>query len=87
MFELVNDPVFLKFLHSLNTELNLTTGFTWLIIAVILSMIGGAIGGIILAGKDIGYQFAAIIGSLFAPVGIIPALILGLFILNFLANY
>ena len=22
MFELVNDPVFLKFLHSLNTELN-----------------------------------------------------------------
>ena len=87
MFELVNDPVFLKFLHSLNTELNLTTGFTWLIIAVILSMIGGAIGVIILAGKDIGYQFAAIIGSLFAPAGVIPAVILGLFILNLLANH
>jgi hypothetical protein len=87
MFDFVNDPEFIKFLYSLNTELNLTTGFTWLIIAVILSMVGGAIGGIILAGKDIGYKFAAIIGSLFAPAGVIPAVILGLFILNLLANY
>ncbi len=87
MFDFVSDPGFIKFLHSLNTELNLITGFTWLIIAVILSMIGGAIGGIILAGKDIGYQFSATIGSLFAPAGVIPAVILGLFILNLLANH
>jgi len=87
MFELLNDPVLIKLLHSLNTELNLTTGIIWLIIALILSMIGGAIGGIILAGKDIGYQFSAIIGSLFAPAGVIPAVILGLFILNLLANH
>ncbi|MBS3025852.1 MAG: hypothetical protein HCA25_01815 [Dolichospermum sp. DET50] len=87
MFVFFHDPVLIKFLHSLNTELNLTTGFIWLIIAAILSMIGGAIGGIILAGKDIGYQFSAIIGSLFAPAGVIPAVILGLFILNVLANH
>ncbi len=87
MFDFVYDPALIKFLHSLNTELNLTTGFIWLIIAAILSMIGGAIGGIILAGKDIGYQFSAIIGSLFAPAGVIPAVILGLFILNILANH
>jgi len=87
MFDFVHDPVLIKFLHSLNTELNLTTGFIWLIIAAILSMIGGAIGGIILAGKDIGYQFSAIIGSLFAPAGVIPVVILGLFILNILANH
>jgi hypothetical protein len=87
MFDSLHDPKLIEFLHSLNTELNLTTGFTWLIIAVILSMIGGAIGGMVLAGKDIGYQFAATMGSLFAPAGIIPALILGLFILNLLANY
>ncbi len=87
MFDFVSNPGFMEFLHSLNTELNFTTGFTWLIIAMILSMIGGAIGGIILAGKDLGYQFAAIIGSLFAPAGVIPAVILGLFILNLLANH
>jgi hypothetical protein len=57
MFDFVNDPEFIKFLYSLNTELNFTAGFTWLIIAVILSMIGGAIGGIILAGKDGLYIF------------------------------
>ena len=87
MFDFVYDPALIKFLHSLNTELNFTTGFIWLIIAAILSMIGGAIGGIILAGKDIGYQFSAIIGSLFAPAGVIPAVILGLFILKVLANH
>ncbi|MFM7405346.1 MAG: hypothetical protein ACKO3K_01415 [Cuspidothrix sp.] len=87
MFDLIHDPKVINFLHSLNTELNLITGFTWLIIAIILSMLGGTIGGMILAGKDIGYLFSAKIGSLFAPAGIIPAVILGLFILNFLANY
>ncbi|MFM7362915.1 MAG: hypothetical protein ACKO11_00065 [Cuspidothrix sp.] len=87
MLDWLHDPKLINFLYSLNTELNLTTGFTWLIIAIILSMLGGAIGGMILAGKDIGYLFSAKIGSLFAPAGIIPALILGLFILNLLANY
>ncbi|WP_016949617.1 hypothetical protein [Anabaena sp. PCC 7108] len=87
MFDFLNNPAFKEFLYSLNTELNFTTAFTWLIIAVILSMIGGAIGGMILAGKDLGYKFAATIGSLFAPAGIIPALILGLLMMNFLSNY
>jgi hypothetical protein len=87
MLDFVHSPIFIKFFHSLNTELDITTGIIWLIIAVILSMIGGAIGGIILAGKDIGYKFAATIGSLFAPAGVIPAVILGLFILNLLANH
>jgi hypothetical protein len=50
-------------------------------------MIGGAIGGMILGGKDIGYKFAATLGSLFAPAGVIPAIILGLLMLNLFANY
>jgi hypothetical protein len=50
-------------------------------------MIGGALGGMMIAGKDLGFKFAAIIGSLFAPAGVIPALILGLLLLNFLGNY
>jgi hypothetical protein len=50
-------------------------------------MIGGAIGGMFLAGKEIGYQFAATIGSLLAPAGVIPASILGLFMMNLLSNY
>lgn len=87
MFEIFNVPAFTNFLHSLNTELNLTTELTWVIIATFISMIGGAIGGMILAGKDIGYKFAATLGSLFAPAGVIPAMILGLLMLNLFANY
>lgn len=42
----------------------------------------GAIGGILLAGEELGYEFAATIGGLFAPAGVIPAMLLGLFLLN-----
>jgi hypothetical protein len=86
MFDFVNNPAFRDFVDSLNTDLNFTTALAWLAIAVILSMVGGAIGGMILAGKDLGYKFSATIGSLFAPAGVIPTLILGLLILTFLGN-
>ena len=68
-------------------ELNIATEFVWVIIATALSMVGGAIGGMLLAGKDIGYQFSAMLGALFAPAGVIPAIILGLAALNLLTNY
>jgi uncharacterized membrane protein len=82
-----NDPGFRQFLYSLNTELNFATEITWLIIAIVISMIAGAVGGMMLAGKEIGYSFAATIGSLFAPAGVIPAIILGLLMLSFLSKY
>ncbi len=87
MFEILHDPAWRDFFTELNCCINLTTAIIWSAIAIILSMIGGAIGGMILAGKDLGYKFAAIIGSLFAPAGMIPAIILGLLMLNFLADY
>ncbi|MEH2314627.1 MAG: hypothetical protein V7K35_25245 [Nostoc sp.] len=78
----------INFLTSLaDGDLNIATEFVWVIIATALSMVGGAIGGMLLAGKDIGYQFSAMLGALFAPAGAIPAIILGLALLNFLTNY
>ncbi|BAY34131.1 hypothetical protein NIES2107_60360 [Nostoc carneum NIES-2107] len=67
-------------------DINLLTGFVWVLIAIALSMISGAIGGIILAGKDFGYEFSAIIGSFAGPAGAVPAIILGLLWLSFLIN-
>ena len=64
-------------------DITLITGLVWLLIAIVISMIGGAISGMVIGGKEIGYQFSAMLGSLFAPAGVIPAMILGLFILNF----
>ncbi|MEH2292896.1 hypothetical protein [Nostoc sp.] len=78
----------INFLKTLaDGDLNLATEFVWVIIATALSMVGGAIGGMLLAGKDIGYSFSAMLGALFAPAGVIPAILLGLAALNFLTNY
>jgi hypothetical protein len=68
-------------------DITLVTGLLWLLIATVISMVGGAIGGMILAGKDIGYSFSAMLGALFAPAGTIPALILGFFALGFLSSF
>ncbi|MBI1241570.1 hypothetical protein [Umezakia ovalisporum] len=76
------------FLTTLGSgDLNIATEFTWIFIATALSMIGGAIGGMLLAGKDIGYEFSATLGALFGPAGIIPALILSFALLNLFTNH
>ncbi len=64
-------------------EITLITGIFWLLFAAIVSMIAGAIGGILLAGKDIGYELAAILGSLFGPAGVLPVAAIGLVVLKF----
>ncbi|MBX9253228.1 hypothetical protein H1Q63_04500 [Desmonostoc muscorum CCALA 125] len=88
MQEILTSQTIRDFLTSLAAgDLNIATGLVWLVTATVLSMIGGAIGGMLLAGKDIGYQLSAMLGAFFAPAGVIPAIILGLVILNLLTNY
>ncbi|MEH2364026.1 hypothetical protein [Nostoc sp.] len=88
MRDILTTPNVINFLTSLaEGDLNIATELVWMIIATALSMIGGAIGGMLLAGKDIGYQFSAMLGALFAPAGVIPAILLGLVVLNWLTNY
>jgi len=86
--DILTNPTVSNFLTSLaDGDLNIETEIVWVVIATALSMVGGAIGGMLLAGKDIGYQFSAMLGALFAPAGAIPAILLGLVVLNFLTNY
>ncbi|MCC5640226.1 hypothetical protein LC593_31215 [Nostoc sp. CHAB 5844] len=88
MTEILSNFSVSDFLTSMvSSDINIVTGLVWLIIATIISMIGGAIGGMILAGKDIGYSFSAMLGALFAPAGAIPAIVLGLALLTLLNNY
>ncbi|MGB7444785.1 MAG: hypothetical protein WA919_27265 [Coleofasciculaceae cyanobacterium] len=83
MTDLLTNSTIQSFLASLGTgEINLMTGLIWFILAAGLSVVGGAIGGILLAGKDLGYQLAAMIGGLFGPVGVMPAVIVGLVVLK-----
>lgn len=88
MRDILTSPNVVNFITSLTDgELNIATEVAWLIIAAFLSMVGGAIGGMLLAGKDIGYQFSAMLGALLAPAGVIPAILLGLATLSFLTTY
>lgn len=76
------------FLTSMvSSDITIFTGLAWLVIATIISMIGGAIGGMLLAGKEIGYSFSAMLGALFAPAGAIPAIFLGFALLTLLKSF
>ena len=84
MTEILTSPTLKEFLTSLAAgDINLLTGLVWLFLAAALSVIGGAIGGVLVAGKDLGNQLAAMIGGLFGPAGVIPAVLIGLIILKF----
>ncbi|BAY16137.1 hypothetical protein NIES2109_25880 [Nostoc sp. HK-01] len=88
MSELLSNFSVSDFLTSMvSSDLNIVTALVWLIIATIISMIGGAIGGMILAGKDIGYSFSAMLGAMFAPAGAIPAILLGFALLTLLKTF
>jgi hypothetical protein len=87
MEEIIHDPIINKIFTSLGAgDINFVTGIIWLIFASIISMIGGAIGGIFLAKKDLGYKLSAILGGFFGPAGVIPTIILGLIILNVMTS-
>lgn len=83
MNELLSDPLVQEFWSNLVTgEITIATGLVWLGVAVLFSIAGGAIGGILLAHKDLGYRLSAMIGGLFGPAAMIPAAILGLIVLK-----
>lgn len=70
------------FINLMMGEITLVTWLFWLMIAAVVSVVSGAIGGMLLAGRDIGYQLSAIMGSLLAPAGVIPAIAIGLILLK-----
>lgn len=83
MNNLIHDPYVQTFLSQLvSGDITLLTGLVWLAVAIAFSIVGGAIGGVLLAGKDLGIQLAAMIGGLFGPAAVIPATVLGLIFLR-----
>ena len=56
----------------------------WLAMAFVLSMAGGALAGMRLAGKDLGNELAAMMGAMFGPTAVLPAVVLGLIVLAFI---
>ena len=50
-------------------------------IALVFGALGGAIGGILVGGKALGYELAALMGSFFGPIASVPGVLIGLLIL------
>lgn len=63
-------------------NLGVTTIVVWTLVAAVLSIAGGALAGIQLAGKDLGNSLAAIMGAMFGPIAAVPGIVLGLIILK-----
>ncbi len=74
------------FSSLISGDVNLIGDFLLLCIGLLLSLVGGALGGMLLAGKEFGYQFSATLGSLLGPAGVIPGVIVGLAVLKILLN-
>lgn len=84
MQEILNDPLVQVFIQDfVSQKITLATGFAWLLVAIAFSILGGAIGGVVLAGKDLGPRLAAMIGGLFGPAAVIPAATVGLVLIGF----
>lgn len=82
--EILQDPLVQSFGRDFVTQkVTLETGAVWLLIAIAFSILGGSMGGIVLAGKDLGPRLAAMIGGLYGPAAVIPAATLGLALIGF----
>ena len=84
MHEILNDPLIQGFVQDfVSQRITVMTGAVWLLIAIAFSIVGGALGGVVLAGKDLGPRLSAMIGGLYGPAAIIPAATLGLALIGF----
>lgn len=68
----------------LNGEITLISGFFWCLIALVISAIGGAFGGIIVGGKHLGYELAAMFGAFYGPVAAVTGVAIALTLLLFI---
>ncbi len=53
----------------------------YIALALVASLIGGAIGGMIVGGKHLGNELAAMMGGFYGPMAAVPGAILALIIL------
>jgi len=53
------------------------------LVACTMGAIGGAVGGMLVGGKDLGYELAAMMGAFFGPLAAVPGVAVGLLFLVF----
>ncbi len=61
--------------------MSLLTVIELLVASLVLAIGAGALAGMKLAGKDLGYGLAAMMGGFFGPTAVLPAVIIGVVLL------
>ena len=64
-----------------SNEITLVSSIIYIVIALLVSAIGGAIGGIIIGGKHLGNDLAAMMGSFYGPIAAVPGALIALIVL------
>jgi len=65
-------------------HLNTAAILVWTVVSILLSVAAGAVSGMVLAGKDLGFSLAALMGAMFGPVAAAPGVLAALIVLAFL---
>jgi hypothetical protein len=65
-------------------HLNTAGILLWTVVSILLSVAAGAVSGMVLAGKDLGFSLAALMGAMFGPVAAAPGVLAALIVLAFL---
>ncbi len=59
-------------------DITWATGCVFCLAALALGALGGAVGGVLVGGKHIGYGMAAMMGTFFGPIAALPGVLLAL---------
>jgi hypothetical protein len=60
------------------------TGAVLCLAALALGALGGALGGILVGGRHIGYGLSAMMGTFFGPIAALPGVLTALLLLSWL---
>ena len=73
-----------SFLSHLSTEqISLSTIWPYFLVAILASLLGGSIGGVLIGAKHMGAQLAALMGAFFGPIAALPGIVIALIIKAF----
>jgi hypothetical protein len=67
-----------------NGNITWLTGVVFCLAALALGALGGALGGVLVGGRHIGYGLSAMMGTFFGPIAALPGIVLALVVVVFL---
>jgi hypothetical protein len=66
------------FVELVEGHITWETGALLCLVALAVGALGGAVSGVLLGGKHIGYGLAAMMGTFFGPIAALPGVLIAL---------